>query len=88
MPETQDTVTTTLFSSLGDAKKAGWIVRTHNAGPPDWVHYSATIYKKKDPEFCEFLVSSEAAWDRPDAKRHALEWINNHTANNLQLKST
>lgn len=72
---------TPLFATLTEAKKAGWIVRTRNEGPSDWVHYSATIYRADDPNFCEFLVSRDAMWERTDAKRHALEWINDHVAN-------
>lgn len=64
------------YKSLGEAKKAGWIVRTRNEGPEDWWHFSATIFKCDDPNFCEFLVSRDADWDRPEAKRRALEWIN------------
>ena len=65
----------TLFASLGEAKKAGWIVRTRNAGPSDYVHYSAFIYHD-GLGISEYLVSEDGDWERTDAKRHALEWIN------------
>lgn len=71
------------FKTLGEAKNAGWIVRTRNAGPPDYVHYSATIFRADDPRsLCEYLVSRDATWDRVDAKMAALDWINEYEATN------
>lgn len=68
-----------LFASLGEAKKAGWIVRTRNAGPSDYVHYAAFIYHE-GLGISEYLVSENGDWERTAAKRRALEWINNHMA--------
>ena len=69
-----DLIDCQFFNFMEKTPKAGWKVTTSNEGPDDWRHYGATIFYRG--EYKNFLHSRNADWDRNDAKRHALEWIN------------
>ena len=67
------------FASLYAAKKAGWYVSIRNAGPSDWVHYSAYVQHPKYGD--AFMVDDDANWMRKDAQAQALARINRMVAN-------
>lgn len=62
------------FGSLAAAKKAGWRVSIRNIGPPDWWHFGAWIAHPDHGN--DYLQSRKDDWMREDAKRAALERIN------------
>lgn len=62
------------FTTLAQAKRAGWGISCRNAGPSDWVHYDASIIHLTKGR--DYLISRTADWSLQDARREALARIN------------